>query len=193
MCRRLVFYATLFCLLALPLAYAGFDDGEAAYEKGDYTTAYKEFKCLAEQGHAGAQFSLGVMYELGNGVPQDDQEALRWYLEAAQRGNVDAQHNLGYMYAKGQGVVQNYAEAFKWYGEAADRGNAFAQNALGWMYRSGQGIPQDFVLAHMWFNLAAAQGSSDAEGSRDKLAKEMTPDQVAEAQRLASEWKPKGK
>ncbi len=193
MCRRLVSWVPLFYLLALSLAYAGLDDGKAAYDSGDYVKAYKEFKDLADHGDAGAQFFLGAMYELGNGVPQNGDEALRWYRKAADQGNAEAQHNLGYMYANGQGVPQDYAEALKWYNKAAGQGNAYAQNALGWMYNSGQGVPQDFVLAYMWFNLAAAQGRSDAQDSRDKLAKEMTPAQIAEAQRLASEWKPSGK
>jgi TPR repeat protein len=61
------------------------------------------------------------------------------------------------------------------------------------MYANGQGVPQDFVVAHMWFNLAAARGNSDAQDNRDRIAREMTPAQIVEAQRLASEWKLKGK
>ena len=56
------------------------------------------------------------------------------------------------------------------------------------MYKKGRGVAQDYAQAHIWFNLAAAQGDEIAAKLRDKLAKSMTPDQVAEAQRLASEW-----
>jgi TPR repeat protein len=61
------------------------------------------------------------------------------------------------------------------------------------MYMNGQGVPQDLVQAHMWFNLAAAGGYADAQKSRDSVAAKMTPAQIAEAQRLASEWRLKGK
>ncbi len=74
---------------------------------------------------------------------------------------------------------------------AADQGHAKAQYSLGAMYALGQGVPQDFVQAHMWSNLAAAQGDEPARKLRDKLAKKMTPAQIAEAQRLAREWTPK--
>ncbi len=76
---------------------------------------------------------------------------------------------------------------------AADQGDAGAQNNLGLMYREGQGVTQDYVQAHMWYNIAAAQGEKRLGELRDLLSKEMTPAQIAEAQKLAREWKPKGK
>jgi uncharacterized protein len=59
------------------------------------------------------------------------------------------------------------------------------------MYRTGGGVPQDYVIAHMWFNLAAASGDKDAVKARDVVAAKMAPTQIAEAQKLAREWKPK--
>jgi TPR repeat protein len=73
----------------------------------------------------------------------------------------------------------------------AEKGNASAQFSLGFMYEIGQGVPQDYVQAYMWFNLAAAQGTRGAAEWRERLATRMTPAQIAEAQKLASEWKPK--
>jgi TPR repeat protein len=96
------------------------------------------------------------------------------------------------MYEHGDGVAQNYAEAVKWYRLAADQGDADAQFFLGTMYEQGHGVPQDYVQAHMWYNLAGAQGHVDGVKFRDKMAGSMTPGQIAEAQRLASGWKPKG-
>ncbi len=113
--------------------------------------------------------------------------------KAADQGNADTQYNLGLMYNNGIGVTQDYAEAMKWYRKAADQGNAKAQSNLGLMYDNGQGVTQDYVQAHMWLNLAAAQGQKEAEKFRGSLAKMMTPAQIAEAQKLAREWKPKGK
>jgi hypothetical protein len=102
------------------------------------------------------------------------------------------------MYREGQGVPQDYAEAAKWLRLAADQGLADAQYFLGFAYATGEGVPQDYVQAHMWFNLGASRfPSSEAERrnkavkNRDSVVSKMTPAQLAEAQRLAREWKPK--
>jgi len=133
------------------------------------------------------------MYEEGRGVPQDYAEAARWYRKAADQGGADAQNRLGLMYEKGRGVP-DYAEAVRWYRKAADQGHAGAQAKLGFVYEEGRGVSQDYVLAHMWLNLAASKLTGDlgriAVESRDMVAKKMTAAQVAEAQRLAREWKP---
>ena len=86
-------------------------------------------------------------------------------------------------------MAQDDAEAAKWYRKAAEQGNVDAQATLGFRYEHGQGVPQDYVLAHMWLSLAAAKGYPCAD-KRDKLAAKMSPDRIAEAQRLAREWKP---
>ena len=93
----------------------------AAYYRGDYATALREWRPLAEQGNAEAQFNLGVMYSNGYGVPQDDAEAARWYRKAAEQGVAEAQFLLGFMYRDGHGVPQDYAQAHKWYNLAAFR------------------------------------------------------------------------
>ena len=84
----------------------------------------------ANQGHAGAQYNLGVMYEQGQGVAQNNVEAVRWYRKAADQGHAQAQFNLGCMYAEGQGVAQSDVEAVRWYRKAADQGYAQAQLAI---------------------------------------------------------------
>jgi TPR repeat protein len=92
------------------------------------------------------------------------------------------------MYNSGRGVPQDYSRAVKWLRLAAGQGYAFAQTTLGNMYRDGRGVPQDFAMAHMWHNLAAASDDEYGPKNRDRLAKLMTPDQIAEAERMASEW-----
>jgi len=169
-----------------------FDVGDEAYQRGDYATALPIFQHLADQGHAKAQFNLGVMYRNGQGVPQDNAAAARWYRKAANQGHAKAQFNLGIMYRNGQGVPQDNAAAARWYRKAADQGNARAQTNLGFMYGKGHGVTQDYVQAYMWYILAA-QGEKDTGELRDGLAKQKTPAQIAEAQKLAREWKPKGK
>jgi TPR repeat protein len=116
---------------------------------------------------------------------------MRWLRLAADQGDVEAQSNLGNMYIKGIGVKQSIAEAVKWYRRAADQGLAVAQFNLGFGYASGQGVPQDYVMAHMWFSLSAAQGSQDAATNRDTIEPMLTPKQIAEARKLAREWKRK--
>ena len=120
---------------------------------------------------------------------------MKWYGKAADQGLAEAQERLGFMYATGRGVRQDYAEAVKWFRKAARQGHAKAQQRLGTMYSVGRGIRQDYVQAHMWFNLAAsrlARGSVREKTIRvrEALAAKMTPAQIAEAQRLAREWRP---
>jgi len=172
---------------------ADFATGVKAYNRGDYATALRIMRELAEQGDAGAQYNLGFMYEKGQGVTRDYAEAMRWYRKAADQGDAGAQYNLGLMYDKGQGVAQDFAEAVRWYRKAADQGYAGAQAILGLMYGKGQGVTRDYVQAHMWSNLAAAQGDERASKIRDIIAKSITAEQIAQAKKLAREWKPKGK
>jgi uncharacterized protein len=183
--------ATLAAFL-MPLAVAGaafagpLEDTVAAVNRRDYATALRLLRPLAEQGDDVAQFDLGVMYNEGWGVPRDYVQAWKWYRRAAIQGNADAQFNLGMLYEH-----HRYAEAAKWYREAADQGLEDAQFNLGLLYAKGQGVPRDDVQAYMWFELSAAQGDQSAANNREAAARRMTPDQIAEAQRLASEWKPK--
>ena len=90
-------------------------------------------------------------------------------------------------YDNGEGVIQDYKEAVKWYTKAAEQGNAPAQYNLGVMYGKGEGVLQDNVYAHMWFNIASSNGNEISRDNRDIVAERMTPDQLAEAQRLARE------
>lgn len=190
MLRALFLVVSLFVVLAAGQVQAqSFQDGVAAFQKGDFQTALKIWRPMADAGDPEAQRNIGVMYQQGLGVPQDFSEAAAWYRRAAEQGHARAQQNLGALYEKGEGVPQNYAEAAKWYVRAAQGGNMLAKYNLGILYEQGvPGVPINVVLAHMWFNLAAAQGSADAARFRDELAANMSRDQVAEAQRQAQEW-----
>lgn len=141
-------------------AYSGeWEEAVAAYGRGDYTTAFRLFKPMAQQGIPEAQFILGLMYDNGRGVPQD------------------------------------YAMAVKWYRKAAEQGIAKAQFNLGVSYEDGQGVPRNYILAYMWFDLASSalegEGRERAINNRNRVASKMTLEQIAEAQLLAREWKPK--
>lgn len=156
----------------------------------DYVQALQWYKQAAAQGDESAQFYLGEQYYKGLGVPQDYVKAREWYKQPAAQGRAQAQFQLGRLYDNGQGVPQDYKEAMRWYRLAAGQRYADALNNLGNMYSHGNGVLQDNVQAHMWFNIAAAQGSKNAPTNLDIVAKKMTPAQIAEAQKLAREWKP---
>jgi TPR repeat protein len=126
-----------------------FEDGSAAYKRGDLDDAVKQFRVGAAQ------------------------------------GDVHAQTALGDLYGSGKGVRQNYPEAIRWYRLAAVAGYAGAQNALGFQYAAGHGVPQNFIRAYMWFDIAAMSGEPPGSQNRDSVAKQMTPAQIAEAQRWA--------
>ena len=184
-------YLKLFFLslaISINAAWAGdVEDGLVAFDKKDYATALIKYKQAAAQGNAMAQSLLGYMYNNGQGVIQDYAEAVRWYKLAAVQGHAIAQFNLAVKYDNGLEVAQDYAEAVRWYKLAAAQGLLAGQVNLGYMYVKGQGVVQDFTRAHMWWNLAAVTGNADAVKNRDMIAKQMTPQQIAEAQKLARE------
>ncbi len=146
-----VFRALTIAMLMLSLVvssdliFAGpLEDGEAAYNHGDYATALRLIGPLAEQGDAAAQLHLGQMYARGEGVIQDYKEAMKWYRLAALRGDAAAQTNLGSLYANGKGAPEDFKEAMKWFRLAATQGDAAAQNNLVVMYANGKGFLKTF-------------------------------------------------
>ena len=149
---------------------------------------FNAVKKAAEQGDADAQHNLGVMYAYGKGVPEDDAEAVRWYLKAAEQGHADAQGMLGVMYANGEGVALDYAEAAHWRRKAAEQGDAYAQASLGLMYAMGRGVPKDYIHAYAWINLASVQDVENAKNIKVMLTEEMTSAEIAEAQKLSREY-----
>ena len=157
----------------------------------DYKEAMRWYRLAAEQGDAPAQRGLSAMYRDGEGVPEDYKEAVRWARMAAEQGDADSQVFLGAAYERGKGVPQDYIEGARWLRLAAEQGAAGGQVLLAVNYEEGQGVPQDYVLAHMWYNLAGASGDPNGTKNRDRIARKMMPGQIAEAQRLAREWKPK--
>lgn len=181
-----------FLFLTVPV-WADFQAGMEANNRGEYATALREWRPLAEQGDALAQYNLGVLYRKGRGVPQDDVQARQWYAKAAAQGQAKAQYNLGTLYFNGEGVPKDYQQALRWFRLAADQGEAVAQTKIAIMYDDGQGVPHDIVQAQKWYILAATNGDKPAALLRDSLANQMTAAQIAEAQKLAQEWKPKAR
>jgi uncharacterized protein len=299
---KALFASSLLALNLIGMAMAGLlEDGQAAYQRGDYAEAMRLLRPLVERADAHAQTDLGLMYDNGRGVPKDYGQALAWFRKAAEQGYEAAQNDLGVMYALGQGVPQDYVQAYMrfnlagshasdaetrgkaikncdeaaakttpdqiaeavwmaseskpkssledgeaaykrgdyatafqlwrplahqgnadaqfrlgamfasrpvsddtqaaeydaqaaaWYRKAADQGNAVAQFGLGAMYERGESVLQDYVQSHKWLSLATSNAilREVVLLKRDEVAAEMTPAQIAEAQRMAREWKPK--
>lgn len=183
-------HALLVLSLSFPLlpssAIAGFDEGLAAYNSKDYASALREFKPLAAQGGAKAQYSLGWMYQQGQGVAQDNKEAVKWYLLAAKQGNTTAQANLyrvaprmalaGFEelpdgFDKGMTAYEraDYATALREFKTLAAQGYAKAQHALGDLYENGYGVKQSYKEAIKWYRLAAKQGNPNSQQSLGSL------------------------
>ena len=142
-----------------------------AYYAGDYKIAYNLTAPLAGQGNPAALNLLGMMYELGKGVPQDPARSVVYYRKAAEKGDVYAQFNLAVSYDTGFGIPMNFRQAVKWYRRAADQGADFAQYNLATMYEEGNGVEQDFPQAAYWYRQAAERGHPQAQNNLGWLYK----------------------
>jgi TPR repeat protein len=147
----------------------------------------KTMKRIAKHAIAAVILMLSVS---APGVADENDGYPPFLRENAARGDAHAQYLLGTAYYLGKDVVRDAATAVTWFRKAANQGDAEAQATLGLVYITGIGVPQDYVMAHMWLNLAGAS-AKEAVMQRDSIAKMMTPAQIAEAQKLAREWRPK--
>lgn len=138
----------------------------------------------AENGDSSAQFKLGLKYDSGQGVRQDDLLAIYWYTKAAEQGHDAAQYNLGVMYANGQGVKRDLQKAISCYRIAANNGYASAQVNLGVMYASGEGLNKNLVVSYALLSLAKSSGNKNAAESRIFVSSKMTPIEINDAESL---------
>jgi TPR repeat protein len=160
--------------------------------------AVKWYRKAAEQGNAEAQYQLGNLYNTGEGVRKNPAEGASWFRKCfpkfhkdAEQGDARAQVIIGGMYLYGDGVRKDWAEAAIWFSKAAEQGDRAGQGILGQMYRDGRGVPKNNVQAYKWFNLVAAQGVDYAAEQRRLIETQMTPEQIAEAQRLTARFVPR--
>lgn len=140
-----------------------FENGARAYERGDYSSALRDFMSSAERGNDKAQSMVGLIYKIGQGVPNDPTQAVKWFKLAAVQGNLVAQHYLGEAYALGEGVTENQKEAVKWFELAANQGHGASQYNAGRAYFDGKGIPKNVEKALKYFTLSADQGIGIAQ------------------------------
>lgn len=175
------------------IAQSAYEQAHEYLEQERWDEAMRLLQIAAAHEHTLAQVDLGEMYLAGEVVPEDSNEANKWFQRAAENGNAEAQYiyslsfdegspdeekwlrlaaeqgheqaqnNLGLMYEYGKGVPQNYEKAIRWYLPAAERGQAWAQSSLGRLYENSDDQFQDFGEAVKWYLLAANQGFSIAE------------------------------
>ena len=168
---RVIVTSIVAVVLATPVS-AGFEEGKRAALQGDYAVAYQEWRPLAEEGHADAQFLLGLMYREGRAVPQDSAEAVLWLEKAAAQGHSDARFFLARAYREGRGVAQDFAEAARWFLAAAEQGHAKAAFTIGLMYRKGEGVRKDDREAARWYQKAALLGHAEARFTLGAVSEE---------------------
>ena len=146
----------------------------------------EEVKAKAEAGEAESQVELGLRHEKGQGVAKDPVEAAKWYRKAAEQNFARAQNNLGVCYEKGEGVAKDEEQAVKWYRKAAEQNYAPAQASLGAFFPN-----DDVVEAYKWLLLAANQGNEDAKQVMTELEHTLRPEQRAQGQKLARDFRPR--
>ena len=173
----------------LPTSYTpskSYSEGVKAYLAGDFKRALTQWTPAAEQGFAEAQYNLGHMYRKGQGVPQNDNTAIKWYTLSAEQGEPVAQFNVGLMYQYGQGVPRNNKVAMKWLTLAAKQGHTFAQYNLGIIYTRGKGDLTNYERAYMWSNLSANNQKTSGQKMKRLLSNVMTASQVSNAEKMSS-------
>ena len=153
--KWLLITGAMILALSTPAWPSDWKSGQQAYDRGDVETALGEWQAAASAGDARAEYSLGFLYQTGEGVPRDFEQAINFYRLAADHGNTDA------------------------------------QVALGNLCRLGLGMETDLVQAYMWYTLASQSGNPMAPRNRERAAADMTPDQIAAAQRLITAWRAK--
>ncbi len=159
----------LFCFSGHLFAQAKFTDGYEAAQSGNYKKAVQIWLPLATQGDPAAQYTIGWMYESGQGVPKDFKKAIYWYQKAAMQGNPAAQYVTATMYAKGAGIKQDYSQALHYFLLAAKQGDAISQYQAGDYYFNAIGTERDIKQSIYWYQQSAEQGHVNAQVSLGKL------------------------
>jgi TPR repeat protein len=156
----------------------------------------------AESGQLLGMAELAGCYYRGRGIPRDYLKAVEWAKKAVNDAESTPDINLGPMgiwdcyatlgccYYSGNGVAKDLVRAAEYFKKAADEGDGYCQYRIGLCYSKGFGVAKDDILGYMWLNLSAVGGDKDAAVARETLAHKMTSDQISQAQRLSSQWKP---
>lgn len=166
-----------------------FDQAVAAYDAGDYPTAYRMWSELAEEDDLAAMRNAAQLLRQGKGVQKDTKAAFELYLEAAEKGLVTAMANVGDMYLAGEGIEKNPQAAAAWYARAATAGLSLAQVKLAEMYEQGNGVAQDPARARALIERAARNGYAPAQAKLAQMAPPTPPTPTSEPPTLDDPWR----
>jgi len=159
----------------------------------------------ASTGNAIAQYNLAMFYSQASKTAHNEQLEFKWMTLAAQQGYAPAQFQLGALYALRDGVASDFRKAFEWNYKAAEQGHSDSQVNVSDAYQHGTGVTQDLVQAYKWLKVAIDEGEASydplwgavedrvwdtpsMEEMLEKLIKKMTPEQIAEGERLSNEF-----
>ena len=198
--RWLAVFALAFTLpLSIPLAHDAHSQStkeifNRAFEfmlEENYTKAAPLFRKAAEQGHVGAQYILGSLYDQGQGVKQDYEQALKWYRKVEAQGEATAQWALGWMYEKGKGVKQDSKQAAEWFHKAAEQGYSISLHQLALMYEEGRGVKQDSTAAYALHLVFDIEAEIEPEENRyiQRIKITLTKEEIEKAIKIAGKWK----
>ncbi len=165
-----------------------YDNGKDGVEE-DHVQAIKWYRLAAEQGLVAAQMALASTYENGYHVPQNYAAAAKWYQMAAERSNVDAQSKTALSFWTGRGVPKNLVRAHMWANLAAAGEQSRYQDKIN-AITAGPGTPEEKQNLIQILRDSRQEPVKSAADVREAIEREMTPAQIAEAQRLAREWQP---
>lgn len=140
-----------------------YEQGKALYDVKKYKEAVPKLKTAAEKGHRKAQYRLGMCYDKGRGVGENDAKAVEWYKKSAAQNYHKAQYQLGRCYKNGEGVTKDRKKAVELFNKAARQDNADAQYALGKSYLKGKGIAADQKKARQWLKKAVGNPKGGKE------------------------------
>lgn len=183
--KKIISAALVGLLFSSGACFAGFDEGQKAYNKGDFKSALRNWMPLAKQGDTEAEKKLAWMYLQGEGVPKSIQESLTWGRKAAENGDIVAQNFVGAVLKKlGMDGNRNaFKEAAIWFRKSADQGNVDGQYSLGVLFEKGYGVSKDNNEAIKWYSKAAKQGDRDAQESLERLKDVVALPKQTEAER----------
>ena len=148
-----------------------YKQGKALYDAKDYAKAFVKLKAAAEKGHKKAQYRVGLCYDKGKGVKENDDEAFRWYSKSAAQNYAKAQYQLGKCYKEGEGCKEDRSKALAWWLKAAKQDNADAEYQLAKAYLKGKGVAADEAKAKSWIK-KAVRNEKDGDEILQKLRKD---------------------
>ena len=162
------------------------EKGIVAFNNKEYKIALDTLLPLAESGDGRAEYIIGSMCEMGLGIPQHYVNARGWYERACKNRDAMAESKMGEIYYHGLlGRSKNPVLARDYFRSAAEKGIPAAQYNLAGMYERGEAVAASPADAHIWYNLAASHGYEDAAIARDRIAQNMGPREIREAQNSA--------